>query len=368
MDYRAALIEFYQKHNPDKLREIDLLLSKYKGREEELLHALRVKYGVHKTEAQAQAQVMQQAPTQPQRENPVTEQEAAPPGENSQNHESRLTGSPEGGLNTSAYKGRTAAERADYWRKELEKREREKGIAENYRDEKRYARKNSTNKSIREEEFQEVEPVESRPIVKTAIIASFLTLLLVGLIYVFLNKDMRASIGNALGLGSSEQPKVEKKEGIDPNVLAQNQDSNAVKPSGDFALEGEEDSDGGNRAPRVEDIIESDNPQKQERKVSEKTETEEPEDVSNPGIIQRGKWYLSYTSVSNENFARKTAGELKSSGYSNAGYYYIPDYNPKGKSLYKVYLGPYPTVESAEGAIDDELRNLSPGTYAYLLE
>src|SRR5437667_3257378 len=69
MDYRAALVEFYQKHNPEKLKDIDLLLTKYKGREEELLHALRVKYGANKTATQPQPQQPRpqtQPPSQPQ--------------------------------------------------------------------------------------------------------------------------------------------------------------------------------------------------------------------------------------------------------------------------------------------------------------
>lgn len=44
IDYRAALVEIYQKHAPDKLANVDKYLQKYKGREPELMAQLRKKY------------------------------------------------------------------------------------------------------------------------------------------------------------------------------------------------------------------------------------------------------------------------------------------------------------------------------------
>ncbi|DAZ96744.1 TPA: hypothetical protein N0F65_012321 [Lagenidium giganteum] len=43
-DYRKRLVEFYQKHNPAKLSEVDATLAKYKGKEDKLFHNLAVKY------------------------------------------------------------------------------------------------------------------------------------------------------------------------------------------------------------------------------------------------------------------------------------------------------------------------------------
>ncbi|ETW09087.1 hypothetical protein, variant [Aphanomyces invadans] len=44
VDYRSKVVEFYKKHNPDKLAEVDTVLQKYKGKEEELLKKLEAKY------------------------------------------------------------------------------------------------------------------------------------------------------------------------------------------------------------------------------------------------------------------------------------------------------------------------------------
>ncbi|KAG7390986.1 hypothetical protein PHYPSEUDO_006121 [Phytophthora pseudosyringae] len=47
VDYRQKLVEFYQKHNPDKLSSVDATLLKYKGNEEKLFQNLAVKYKVN---------------------------------------------------------------------------------------------------------------------------------------------------------------------------------------------------------------------------------------------------------------------------------------------------------------------------------
>ncbi|RHY15665.1 hypothetical protein DYB36_004247 [Aphanomyces astaci] len=44
VDYRSKVVEFYKQHNPDKLAEVDTVLQKYKGKEEELLKKLEAKY------------------------------------------------------------------------------------------------------------------------------------------------------------------------------------------------------------------------------------------------------------------------------------------------------------------------------------
>ncbi|GMF61872.1 unnamed protein product [Phytophthora fragariaefolia] len=47
VDYRQKLVEFYQKHNPDKLSSVDSTLQKYKGNEEKLFQNLALKYKVN---------------------------------------------------------------------------------------------------------------------------------------------------------------------------------------------------------------------------------------------------------------------------------------------------------------------------------
>ena len=44
-DIKVKLIAFYKKHNPGNLKNLDLILVKYKGKEAELFQRLRRKYG-----------------------------------------------------------------------------------------------------------------------------------------------------------------------------------------------------------------------------------------------------------------------------------------------------------------------------------
>ncbi|HXH17938.1 MAG TPA: SPOR domain-containing protein, partial [Chitinophagales bacterium] len=121
---------------------------------------------------------------------------------------------------------------------------------------------------------------------------------------------------------------------------------------------------------QVEDVMESTVEKKSstvEGETAEKREKKTPVSTENAGEVTRGKWYLSIVTVSDEAAAQQAASGLKSQGYSNSGYYYIPDYDPSGKKLYKVYIGPFASVEDAENALDDEVRAASPGVYAYQL-
>ncbi|KAG2935576.1 hypothetical protein PC114_g514 [Phytophthora cactorum] len=51
VDYRQKLVEFYQKHNPNKLSSVDATLQKYKGNEEKLFQNLATKYKVNASPA-----------------------------------------------------------------------------------------------------------------------------------------------------------------------------------------------------------------------------------------------------------------------------------------------------------------------------
>ena len=44
MDYRAALVKFYEEHNPEKLADVDKVMAKWEGREHLMLVALQEKY------------------------------------------------------------------------------------------------------------------------------------------------------------------------------------------------------------------------------------------------------------------------------------------------------------------------------------
>jgi len=51
-DYENKLVEFYKKHNPSKLSNIEITLAKYAGKEEDLFRQLHIKYGVDATAAE----------------------------------------------------------------------------------------------------------------------------------------------------------------------------------------------------------------------------------------------------------------------------------------------------------------------------
>ena len=44
MDYRVALVKFYEEHNPEKLADVDKVMAKWEGREHHMLVALQEKY------------------------------------------------------------------------------------------------------------------------------------------------------------------------------------------------------------------------------------------------------------------------------------------------------------------------------------
>jgi len=387
MDYRAALVEFYQKHNPEKLKEIDLLLAKYRGREEELLHALRVKYGVHKAApppaqqspsqlppekaAQAQPPVEQQfLQQQPKPSEPLLSNEESLRGE-----ERSIEEQEESPLSSSVYKGRSAAERAAYWKRELEKRERQRANPERESAPKYSNEKRKKEPPSYETEYYEEEDRGSRfPVVPIVIIV--LVIALVGAItYIVVSHYKSTSVENKARLTNiAETP---KKEGIEPGVVAQNKDS-AVEPKTEteFALDNEEEPEN-SRQTQEEEVPPPKKPEKQaKREAKGESSVERSRDVNYPSEsenkepkeVLRNYWYVSYMSVSQEASAKRAVRELKAEGIENVGYYYIPDYDPRGKNMYKVYIGPYPSVESAERAIDDHLRKLSPGTYAYFLK
>ena len=47
---RTKLVKIYEEHNPEKVREVDVLLEKYAGKEEQLLESVKKKYLHHKPE------------------------------------------------------------------------------------------------------------------------------------------------------------------------------------------------------------------------------------------------------------------------------------------------------------------------------
>ncbi len=393
MDYRAVLIEFYQKHNPEKVGEVDLLLRKYKGREVELIHALKVKYGVKDMDETnvPKNEPIRQEPVKEEKTEPIRQEvkpEPEPPRQEEETEvieqkpreSSAQLSSPPPTAGASSpkredLKGKTAEERADYWRKEVEKREREKKERQSAAAERinvmkgKEEPKTTSGKTMNEK--KQIPPLPPKPgkgsVAKTAVLATLILFILFGIGFVLFNKNIRETIATKLGINKSEsiaEDANKKKEAIDPGIMK------GEENSGNFSLDDEEDEEDFRRAPIVEDLDEEIVPQ---TKTDDKTQTSttttsnKTNEVATTGTLPRNTWYLSYSAVSLEDAAQAAANELKDLGYSKAGYYYIPDYVRNGPKLYKVYIGPYSTIEEAE-KVRDEVRSLSKDAYAYLLK
>ncbi len=360
MDYRAALIEFYKKHNPVKLTEVDALLRKYKGREEELLHALRVKY---KVQDQQQPEPVK-PPQPPPKEEAVPEMKVV--------KEEPVRQEPPIARNTDSdvvrggdTKGRTAAERAEYWKKELERRERERGQErEEKRVETKVKQKTESMKVVRETEGEDRDLIEKKPLnAKRIAIIAAVVIAVLAILFSVLNDNARRAIGAKFGVVSEDSLRAEKikKEGLDPAILSNSADS-AAKKTGEFALE-EDEPDG--KAPSVEDAL-NEQPSSRTNPAPAKEDKTDAELSSQMGV-QRKKYYIGYSAVSSEETAKTVSAELRRKGFDNAGYFYIPDYEPAGKNLYRIYVGPFNTIEAAEEAIVN-VRSENPNAYSFYLK
>jgi len=72
-------------------------------------------------------------------------------------------------------------------------------------------------------------------------------------------------------------------------------------------------------------------------------------------------WLISYSSIASDAVAAKDVKMLADKGFT-AGFYWIPDKNPDGKKLYKVYVGPFTTKADAKEKLPS-VQALSPGAY-----
>jgi hypothetical protein len=76
-------------------------------------------------------------------------------------------------------------------------------------------------------------------------------------------------------------------------------------------------------------------------------------------------YIISHSSLKNENQAKAEVDKLKSSGLP-AGYYWIPDHDPNGNPFFKVYIGPYATMEEGLRKLRT-LKGLQRDTYLYFM-
>ncbi len=79
-----------------------------------------------------------------------------------------------------------------------------------------------------------------------------------------------------------------------------------------------------------------------------------------------GNWIVSLAAVGSESNAQAQVDKLKGAGLNKANFFFLPDLIAGSKSLYKIYLGPYPDKESATLALD-QAKASHPGAYCQRL-
>ncbi|MBK8807530.1 MAG: SPOR domain-containing protein [Bacteroidales bacterium] len=72
-------------------------------------------------------------------------------------------------------------------------------------------------------------------------------------------------------------------------------------------------------------------------------------------------WVVGYGAYKDIATAEKIAAKIKNRNYT-AGTYWIPDYFPNGKALYKVYIGPFVSKSEAKAILPD-VHKYSPEAY-----
>ncbi|MBD79443.1 MAG: hypothetical protein CL840_11030 [Crocinitomicaceae bacterium] len=77
-------------------------------------------------------------------------------------------------------------------------------------------------------------------------------------------------------------------------------------------------------------------------------------------------WIVAFSANNNKPLANMNYSALEALGF-DAGIYWIPKYFPDGKSMYKVYVGPYKTPEQAQ-AILPQIKNLQPDAYVMKID
>ncbi len=89
-------------------------------------------------------------------------------------------------------------------------------------------------------------------------------------------------------------------------------------------------------------------------KIEDENVAEAVEEKKEEKTIVPDKWGLklpcfviSHSAYSLEDVAKAQKAQLAQKGFK-CGYYYIPDYIPQGKPLYKVYIGPFDSRNDAE--------------------
>lgn len=415
-DYRKILTEFYEKHNPEKVAQVDDLLEKYKGNEEALIKEVHAKYGVPYGGIPSRPTLRKEEGT-----NEPGSQPASPAGQAS------------GGAKKDWEKKREeilrqVKERSEKLRKERATRDQtaepkeptdqesktepvspqpeepEKERQEEppptssfeKKEEKKAPKEPSSKKEEPQPFLQQTSSTESsaqitskkkedRPAARPtdesnySWKALFIAILIVGVLAGTI-LIIRSDFAHNLFSGDNKQPteqkeKKPKKKTMEPNVLADreaeaedeanSEDNNPEDES--FALEDEPEDETGedvfDSEMNKEDHEETDYEDElfDETPEKETTSTETNKTLLEPGELHTPCYVIGYSAVAQKSLAKQQATTLNNKGFKS-GYYYIPDHFAGGKALYKVYVGPFNSQSEAEQSLAS-VQQYNPGSY-----
>lgn len=406
-DYKSLLSSIYAKYNPPMLDKVDQMLEKYKGKEQLLIHALYRRYGIKKPEESLSngtslsalspdANKVTEEPGQgddkktDQESNLESEKQRVAEDKKKQKEEGSTTNpeeqneigqnlredkevsqedinEPKSESTTTAvsdpgsYEAKMKKEIHEKAKKEVEREIQEnKEWEENRRKELIAAREKSQKSGGYSDNYS-----------YKGLFVSLLVIGIAALIFMLANSGFRKGIATYFKpksaptedvQGSNEERPAgllekKKKKSIEPDVVrnteeAEEKENNIFETNNeddDFRL-GNDESD----LPKLrgedkvdEEVDESEPPQPEPKKES-------PSSGASGHVI-------SYSAVSKEASAKAAVKELNDKGY-NAGYYWIPDQQPNGRELFKVYIGPFNSKSEAEASLD-EVKGLSAGAY-----
>lgn len=152
---------------------------------------------------------------------------------------------------------------------------------------------------------------------------------------------------------TSDEPEIIEytEEAIEtPSVITEDNEELQNEETEEFNAEAEENIESTNEDDKILDAI----TEELQVKEASPAPAKKPAAAKKPAqenIVTKGKlptpcWVISYASVSKEARAIKAVANLSMQNI-RAGYYWIPDYQPQGAQLFKVYVGPFQSKDEA---------------------
>lgn len=162
---------------------------------------------------------------------------------------------------------------------------------------------------------------------------------------------------NEEGASSTES---ENAEGDSPHEGAIGQD-----------LEEENASENSETELSKDNSMETEMKEAKEEHADKSASTQEKEAIKSKIIRKKGEfeipsWIIAFSANSKKPLANTNYSTLEALGY-DAGIYWIPKYFPGGKEMYKVYVGPYRSLQEAESMLP-AIRNLQPDAYVLKID